>query len=878
MQSHILFFALTFLVLHSSAQAYELETAKSVKTSKKSRSIPKKKPEKPKYPKFKDKIKKARKMPGLFNLYREDNTLFMEVPKAALNKEFFYFASLSRGMLGYMMPHWTMDQKVLYFRRIGRKLALFEKDFYHIARKKTPDQKAVDKAYLDSLVHSFPIVAARNKGAFLINLNPFFFGAASQTVPPWIMKIFGIQGIDTKNSFWSRVKGFPNNLELEVQTTLRLKPGGRQSASSNQVRLYFSLVKKTKTSYRRRIADNRIGYFTVDHMDFSNALKGDGIERLITRWNLTKSDPKSRESVVSKPVVFHLDTTIPYRYRKYVRAGVLEWNRAFEQIGLVGAVEVRLPQKGQGWDPSDVRYSTISWAANTAGLAIGPHRANPQTGEILDADIIVSGGWIRHMARQGDLFGSLPKAQSDDFSLSIEPQVDPKIKQGLLQHGLYFCEAPFAAGVVRSFAILSKRMAKNLDKKAFKIWKEEFIGTYIKTLVMHEVGHTLGLRHNFKGSAMVSVKNLRDPEWNKIHQPNGSVMDYEDLNIAVDPKNQGKYMNDSLGAYDYLAIEYGYRPLKGKFMAQGLAKIAGSLREKGIDFGTDEDVAQGLDPLVSSYDLGDDLVEVAKDRILVVQRLLNSVEKEWVSTGDEFHDFREVLNTLLGQYFQKAASVSKYIGGVYTNRDHVNDPKGRLPYIPVSRKQQMKTLKFLKESVFSESVLKIPASLISKARLSPWKRGRNTPLSINSYFINLRARVIRSCISPKRLGLIADYHSLAQKKPFTQAELFEGFHEMIFSKFPALAKGKKTKLTSLEMETQKIYVRHLGGFLLKQKSFPGKSRLYARHSLRMVKRDIQAALKKSKMVRGFEGAENLTHLHDLRAMIERIEDAVIVYK
>ncbi len=870
-------FALLLFSVNSPGLAYELEAARPKKSAKKARPTRKKPKEKPKYPKIKDKIKKAQKIPGLFNLYCEDNTLFMEVPKAALKKEFFYFASLSRGMLGYMMPHWTMDQKVLYFRKIGRKLALFEKDFYHKARKKTPDQEAVDKAYLDSLVFSFPIVAARNENAFLINLNPFFFGAASSTVPPWIMKIFGIQGIDVKNSFWSRMKGFPKNLELEVQTTLRVKPGGRQGAKSNQVRLYFSLVKKAKSSYRPRLADDRIGYFTVDHMDFSNALKDDGIERLITRWPLKKSHPGSRESVVEKPVVFHLDSTIPYPYRKYVRAGVLEWNKAFEKVGLVGAVEVRLPQKGQGWDPSDVRYSTITWAADTGGLAIGPHRVNPETGEILDADIIVSAGWIRHMARQADLFGAQHQGAQAGFS-QMPSQLPPEIKKALMDHGLYLCEAPLAASAARDFAILGQRMQKKLDHKGFKLWKEEFIGAYIKTLVMHEVGHTLGLRHNFKGSAMVSVKNLRDPKWNRTHQPSGSVMDYEDLNIAVDPKNQGLYMNNSLGAYDYLAIEYGYRPIKGKFMRKGLEKIASSLRARGLDYGTDEDAAQGIDPLVSSYDLGDDLVEVAQDRITIVQRLLNSVEKEWVTTGDEFHNFREVLATLLGQYFQKAASVSRYIGGVYMNRDHVNDPKGRLPYVAVSRKQQMKTLKFLKENVFSESPIKVPASLISKARLSPWKRGRNTPISVNTYLKNLRESVIQSCISPKRLGLIADYHVVAEKKPFTQAELFEKFHEMVFAKLPAASKGKKVKFSSLEMETQKFYVRHLGGFLLKQKSFPGKSRLYARHSLRMVKRDILDALKKSKTVKGFQGAENETHLRDLKAMIESIEDAVIVYK
>jgi len=837
--------------------------------------------EKPKFPSLEKKIKKAKKIEGFFKLYKEDNQVYLALNKDQLEEEFYLFTSLSKGTFGgILMPHWTLDQKLVYFKRVNKKILLFQKDSYHKADKDSPTEKAVRKAYLDSLVHSFAILATdKEESVFLLRLNSYFFSAGARLFPPWLRSGAGISGIDSSNTFWSKIKAFPKNVELEIQVTLNLN-GGLSSGVSNQSRFYFSLVKKEKSPYEMRLADDRIGFFTEDHLDFSNPLKDDGIHRVITRWHLEKAHPKSNRSVVKRPIVYHLDHTIPFKYRRHVRAGVLEWNKAFERLGFVGAIEVRLPEEGQDWDPSDIRYSTISWAADQAGMAIGPSRVNPETGEILDADIIVSAGWINFMDREAELYapGSATSSESskDPTPGFLKQQARRKMRREFVRHGIYPCEAASRLYSMRSLAFFQAQVSKRPGGESFQSWKEEFIGAYLKDLVMHEVGHTLGLRHNFKGSAVVPYAKIRDPKWNETHQISSSVMDYTDLYVAVDPKDQRKYMNDSLGEYDYLAIEYGYKPFSEKDREAGLDKIAKSLREKNLDYGTDEDAYYGNDPLIHVYDLGDDLIEAGKDRLAVIQRLLKSVEKEMVTTGDRFFEFRSILNGLLYQYIQKSMDVARYMGGIHVYRDHVNDPAGRLPFEPVSYENHLRALDFFKEFVFQDDVLEVPPSLLSKARQNSWEWAPNGPVPVEAYLRHTRRAILQTCLAPDTLMRLSEYHEKVDKKPFTQALLFEKLYEMVFGELDSMREGTEFSLSDLSIFTQKTYVEILGNYLRSNTPLPGKSRLYLRHTLDLLKEKLGSVLSRLPDSQSFSQAANRIHFKDLLAMIKRIESAIMI--
>lgn len=844
----------------------------------------------PKYPEFDKKVKKAKKMEGFFNLYQEDNQLYMEVPKAKLDKEFFLYVGLSKGQFGGMLlPNWTLGSSALYFKQLGKKLVLFEKELYYTAKKGTPMEAAVKQAYLDSLVHSFPIVAAKKgESSYLISLNSFFFQYPTNYLGPWAA-MNGIQGADIRNTYWSRIQNFPKNMHLEIRTTLRLT-GIAARYSSNQSFMYFSIVEKPKTSYKPRLADERIGYFTKEELDFSRQTIDSGKVRYITRWNLEKSDAGSESSVVKKPIVFHLHKSIPHKYRKYVRAGILEWNKAFEKLGFIGAVEARLPREGLDVEPSDVRYATVSWAADSAGFAIGPSRTNPYTGEIIDADVIVSSDWVNYMENDAEIWGpSLPDDEPEEGSEGEADKKDQKtivgfwklqqkyeeLKAKFLKKGLVVCDAHFGSQVGRSISSMVRKMSYKLDQKKFKEWKEEFIGTYIKNLTMHEVGHTLGLRHNFKGSAVTEYERLKDPEWSKVNQPNTSVMDYDDHNIALDYADQGKYMNDSLGAYDYLAIEYGYSEI-GKDEAKELDTIAQKLRSSGLDYCTDEDSWLGNDPWCQTRDLTDDHVAVAKDRIKLAQDLLKSVETSLITTGDSYSKLRGYVADLVSEYGNKVFKLNKYIAGIKSYRDKVNDKDGKAPFEPISREEQLKVLDFYRDYVFTEDAFEVPSDLLAKGRSNPWNWAPNMPLRLDSYFSFIRSMVIYSSLNPDNFTRLEEFHEKVDENALTRAELVEKFHDMLFTSLVDLKKGKIAKLSVANMVDQKEYVNHLIRLSKFDYAIRADTRAYLEHSLELVRSQSKSALDQMKGSTGFEKAATTRHLSYLHDKIQKFQDSVMI--
>ncbi|MBW7877233.1 MAG: DUF5117 domain-containing protein, partial [Candidatus Cloacimonetes bacterium] len=344
---------------------------------------------KDKYPLLEETVKESKKLPGFFNLYQSESELYLEIAKASFDKDFYFFSTLSQGSLGYMMPVWTLDQHVLYFRRIGNEVGLFVRDTTETAKRNSPENTAVQRAFLDRMLYRFRIAgASKGEASILIPLHEFLYSHGQQSVPQWMNMAYGIQGLDERQSFISQAKAFPENLEIEVQQTLRVSSSYGYSPASNQIRYHYSFVNKKKSEFRPRVADERIGYFTVDSRDWSSILDDSGIKRNIVRWPLEKADPTASASVVKQPIVFYLDKSIPYEYRAFIRAGILEWNLAFEKLGFLGAIEARLPENGLDFDPADSRYATVSWAASQVPVAFGPNRHDPQTGEILDADVV----------------------------------------------------------------------------------------------------------------------------------------------------------------------------------------------------------------------------------------------------------------------------------------------------------------------------------------------------------------------------------------------------------------------------------------------------------------------------------------------------------
>jgi hypothetical protein len=810
----------------------------------------------PKFPKLDTVVKEAEVSEGFIKTHLKDNKLYLELVAEELEKEFFSFTSISKGTVADTLPNWILDEKVLYFKKIGKSLALFEKNVHFRAEDGTPEHKAVKEAYLDSLLQMFPILAAgEEEKSYLIDFTRFSFTGALPLLGYWNKRL--IHGSDPTKAFFTKVKSFPNNLDVESHLVLY---GGAN------IRLYFSFVKKPESEYKSRAADERIGFFTLDVKDFSHN-KDNNVKRYILRWNLEKADPKAKSSVVKKPIIFHLSPTIPYKYRSYVREGVLEWNKAFEKIGYIGAVEARLPVEGKEFDPSDVRYSTINWAASDEGYAIGPCRSNPWTGEILDSDIIISD----EMAESASFFTDL--LQTSDTK---ETPKEEKKHKGSCCYAFHKKRQNTAMFALQAILEKAEETGDESGEKKEEL-RTKFIGEYIRDTVVHEVGHALGLRHNFKGSSLISNKNLNDPSWTNKNEISVSVMDYVDYNVAEDPKKQGAWFMHGIGKYDYLAIEYGYKVFsEDDDEDKELKKIASTLREKGLDYGTDEDSWLGHDPHCVAFDLGDDLIKTAVDRIGVINRIFGSMEKSHLSTGKPYFFLRRLAESAIVQYQNKVMDAIRYVGGVHSYRDRVGDPSGKLAFEPVELKKQMRVFEFLDNYVFKENVLKIPESLLHKTRINPWKWKENDVWKPGPYLNYVRYAVIRELTDSKLIDRIAEYHEKLTKDHMSLVELFKNLDQLVFKEFNSNDALPK-QLNEGRMKLHKFLLERYVELALNRVRVNRKASLLARFGVRKLKKNLRKLISKtSNKNESFDDVIVSEHVRDLMQSINEYEKALMI--
>ncbi len=848
----------------------------------------------------------AKEYEGLFKLYHKEDQLYAEIQPFQFERPFLLPMAISRGMgLGGFTLNFQ-EQWVLVFRHVGDKVHLVRRNVRFQAKKSVPLAKAVETTYNDSILLALRIVSINPmKQSVLINLNDIFMSNFAQ-IPAGMF--------DPSRSTWHKIKAFPHNVELEVAATFS---GGNRfgdysviDGRGNTIVIHYGLAEMPDPGYQPRLADDRVGHFLSVVKDFSTDNKDTAFLRYVNRWRLEKVDPAAKLSAPKKKIVFWIEKSVPDEYRAYVREGILEWNKAFEKIGFRDAIEVR-QQETEDFDPEDITYNTFRWITTGRGFAMGPSRANPLTGEIMDADIIFDADLVRswrqeYKLRTGGTLAmdepvSLIKATRQGWGL-LDPLIERQISQEGWNNRLPRADA-LTAQERQAFEVQAARMAaiqqgvcqcgahmkyelslgemslaaRGEIKPGEKL-PEELVGQAIKYVTMHEVGHTLGLRHNFKASTMLPNDKLHDTTITRKQGLVGSVMEYAPMNIAPKGVKQGDYFTTTLGPYDYWAIEYAYTPLAGGTEGElaKLQEIANRGAAPGNDYATDEDMYSNADPLVNVWDLGSDPMKFAQDRMLLTEELMKDLADRIVDKGEGYQRARQAFNLLLGQYGNGAYLVSRFVGGEHMNRDHRGDPNGRDPFIPAKAGKQREALKFLQEHILTDKPFQFSPQLLRKLAADRWMHWGTERLMFAGVEYPLHERILE--IQKIVLSHVFDAEVLARiqnnslkadkdEQALAVAEVFRSLTDGIWNDLPNGAappkEGKETKapavMSVIRRNLQREHVKDLTNLVLGERSSDGFSRFVvffggatsvppdarslARMHLREIQRKIEASLK-----------------------------------
>ncbi|MBD2194063.1 MULTISPECIES: zinc-dependent metalloprotease [Calothrix] len=856
---------------------------------------------------FDEVTKDTEKQQGLFTIYRqkEKNKIYLEIQPEQLNKNYLATSTLESGIgeqgIYSGMP---LQDFLFYFKRVDNNLQFTVRNVNFRTKDGDPQARSLARSFSDSILYTIPIKSIHpERKTLLIDLGDLLL-----TDLAGLSLSLGIPG-GTDQSYFGSAKVFPEN--LEVQTVLNFSGGGSSSSRENPMlnfesladsrgftlRIHYSLSQLPNNKYQPRLADDRVGYFITAYQDLSKDDRGDPFVRYINRWNLEKEDPQAPISRPKKPIVFWIDNAVPYEYRDAIKEGILMWNKAFLKAGFKDAIEARQMPDNATWDPADIRYNTIRWINTIDGFfARGPSRVNPLTGEILDADILVDGSFVRvlkneyrQIVQPNQVQGrsSLTALMQNNTlcvnKLGGKTQNNQQQQQPMLNRLAKMAgESDLCYGIEASnqFALGAMAMTLLEDNTTTQEQLKEYIHQYLRLIIAHEVGHTLGLRHNFRGSNLLPPEELNDKQVTSNKGLTASVMDYIPPNIAPQGTKQGDYFPSIVGPYDDWAIQYGYMPTQASTpIAEKpiLDEIADQSDRPEFSYSTDED-RYDLDPTANAWDNSGNVLRYAQWQLDNSRVMWDRLNKRYPVAGESYSDLSDRFGSVLGNYFQNIFYTTKYIGGQSFYRVHAGEPPSkagirqrRLPFEPVPLEQQRQALETLQKYVFAEDAFNFSPELLNKLAPSRWYHWGSYPLvgrldyPIHDLVLNLQSAVLVDLLSGDRLSRLKDIELKSpQGKALSLPELFDTLQTGIWTEV-LKPKGKPLMISSLRRGLQREYVNILSDIILRKEYVPEDARTLAWYKIRQLNEKLAGV--------NSEDEYTKAHILETRDRIEKILNA-----
>jgi hypothetical protein len=847
-------------------------------------------------------LKDTKPVDGFFKLHRKrDNTVFFELRPDQLDKDFGLVMHISKGTGVYNIQDGLplSESALMQFRRAGDKIYLVHMNARFTADTGSPMRTALNDNVGHSVIAAFKIESEhKDNKALLIDATPFLvsdYANISDNIK-WYYNQRPI-ALDNTRSWVDKTQSFPKNTEIDALLTFRANDAptapnaGVSDWRSIPVGVRYSFFALPEQPMQARLFDDRVGYFTEAIRDFSQDKSPNPYKRMITRWRLEKKDPAAEKSEPVNPIVYYLDTSIPKEYRQFVKGGIEGWNRGFEKAGFINAIVVKeAPENDPTWSAEDIRYSTVRWtAAHSMGYAIGPSQTDPRTGEILNADILISSEFVTGWANTYQLLGT-PEAMSAAIQAERTPfatEMPVRMKERLCM---------LESGLARQMHLQYEWLLANGTLEPGDPLPNEYLREAIHELILHEVGHTLGLRHNMKASSAIPYDKLHDKNFTLQHGVTLSVMDYAPVNIAKNSRSQGHYYAPEIGSYDEWAIMFGYAPVyeqlaTGPFVkASGalvksaeaelpaLRKIASQAADPLHTYGTDEDTHLGplaVDPNSNTWDLGSDPLRFAADRLELLDIIRPKLEKRLVADGEGYNRLRGSMNGQIFNRYSLLAPVTKVVGGMNFARDHKGDPNGRAPFIPVSAARQREALDLVIKRAFAEDAFDFDPALLNKlipTRNIDWAGSYLvTPIDypVHDMVNMVQSWLMEDLLHGGRLKRMIDNTKRTSGDAFTVAELFDRMGNAVWSELGASPRAPRN-IDSYRRNLQRSYIEQMTRVLLNRAAVswfapvPEDARSLARYEFMQLSNQLDQALRTGANL----NVETRAHLAESKARIE----------
>lgn len=648
---------------------------------------------------------------GLFPLYRDPETgnVYLEIAEHQLGEEFIYFLYTENGTpsLGHFRGNFR-DNRVMTLARRFDKLEISAENTRFAFDPDNALSRAADANITRAPLALADIEAeteAEGAARILIDATALFASEDLHQVKPSSRpgatpgEDFLLGSLDSGKTRIVSARAYPENTDIVVEYVYDnespLNYGGPDvtDARSVAITVQHTFVAMPQNDYQPRADDFRVGYFgerVTSLTDTSHAPFAD----VINRWHLVKQDPEAPVSDPVEPIVWWIENTTPHEIRDAVREGALAWNVAFEAAGISNAIEVREQPDDAEWDAGDIRYNVLRWTSSPTPPfgGYGPNFSNPRTGQVIGSDIMLEYVFLTNRIRYSEIFdvAGLPVwVQSAVAAFNGEPAPAATPATVDHEHGVMCSFADHLQHeMMGARAILQARGASEVEMNAL-------VEQAIRSLTLHEIGHTLGLNHNMAASYAVSLEALHDGRL-----PTGSVMDYAPLNLAGESGDQGLFDMPEPGPYDIWAIQYGYTPEES-----ALPALLERSTEPALIFGNDADDMRApgrhIDPRVMTGDLSDDPVSWAQERVDLVNRTLTILPERFETQGESYQGLYTSYMILSGQRFGAANVASRHVGGIYNNRAAIGQTGAQTPFVPVSRAEQERALEVVAQALFT---------------------------------------------------------------------------------------------------------------------------------------------------------------------------------